>query len=188
MKRKITTNNKRKLTNRYQSAKRHSHPVNLYLSISAAFLKQSYTYIASTMRIPIEKQHYQEISFNETFTQDQIITAIYQDLHFWETKKEHSDAIIFIDKQKELLERLFPQECSYSALDNVDLEWFLMDSIGHETGDYSLQRKQTAIFKRPTVYLEQECTENQHKLTSLPKQFQAMFETLDSKEERNIND
>lgn len=125
-----------------------NHPANLYLSKQALFLQRIYRIVEEITRLPKDKLSFQEICFDQTFTKEQILPAVYQDLRFWHSDQSHSPAEIFLKKQRSIMERLFPEECKQVPLENINLEWLLMEFIGYETGDYSLKPHEYAIFQR----------------------------------------
>ena len=149
MKRQLIRKNKNEFSRRYRLAKSAHHPANLYLSKSMLFLQDFYCTIEKIAQLSEDKLSFQEISFNDTFHKEQYLAAIYQDLQCWYSEEPDSPAQAFLEKQRELLERLFPEHCLHPPLDNIDIEWLMMDCIGYKTGDYSLRRHNSTLYKRP---------------------------------------
>ncbi|WP_261858268.1 hypothetical protein [Photobacterium sanguinicancri] len=147
MKRKLIRKNKSELSRRHRLAKGAHHPANLYLSKSMLFLQDFYRTIEQSTQVPKDRRRFQEISFNGTFHKEQYLTAIYQDLQCWYSEVPDSPAQAFLEKQLSLLEGLFPEHCFHPPLDNINIEWLIMDCIGYETGDYSLRRHKNALYK-----------------------------------------
>ncbi|WP_159737254.1 hypothetical protein [Vibrio atypicus] len=90
-----------------------------------------------------------------------------------------STALKVLVQQGEIMQRLFPKECTKAPLENVNLEWLLMEVIGFETGDYSLKRTHESKYQRQSKSEESDNINAQTVGTAtLPKQFRELFEQI----------
>jgi len=129
--------------------------------------------------MPEGRLEHQSISFDKTFSYQDILAAIYQDLQSWSSDIPDSTALKVVVRQGEIMRRLFPNECKKTQLENVNLEWLIMEMIGFETGDYSLKRTHESEYQRQSKNEESDNINAQTVGTAtLPKQFRELFEQI----------
>lgn len=124
-------------------------PINLMMTGKLRLLASYYQYIQGVLSASLQEQKCMEVSFSGSFHEEQILTAIYQDLQRW-----RSDSIDATSEQLKCnliqsLVALFPKINLASELENINLGTTLCDDIRHETGDYSLNRIAYPPYERP---------------------------------------
>jgi hypothetical protein len=140
MRRKLTSKNKKKFTQRRQQAIKLGMPTNLMMTGRLKLVVDYYQYLRNALNASAYDKKYMEISFGEGFKEKQILSAIFQDLHRWRAESQNAPSEVLKCGLIQSLARLFPSINCTPELDNIDLGTTLCNDIRHATGDYSLNR------------------------------------------------
>lgn len=149
MRRKLTSKNKKKFTQRRQQAIKLGIPTNLMMTGRLKLVVGYYQSLRKSLNANAYEQKYMEVSFGEGFKEKQILNAIFQDLHRWRTESQNAPSEVLKCSLIQSLARLFPSISFTPELDNIDLGTTLCDDIRHATGDYSLNRIAHPPYQRP---------------------------------------
>lgn len=149
MRRKLTSKNKKKFTQRRQQAIKLGIPTNLMMTGRLKLVVDYYQYVRNSLNASTHEQKFMEVSFGEGFKDKQILTAIFQDLKRWRSESNNAPSDELKCSLIQSLARLFPSINFIPELDNVDLGTTLCDDIRHSTGDYSLNRIAHPPYHRP---------------------------------------
>ncbi|WP_060981547.1 hypothetical protein [Vibrio splendidus] len=149
MRRKLTSKNKNKFTQRRLQAIKLGIPTNLMMTGRLKLVVEYYQYLRNTLNASAYEQKYMEVSFGEGFKEKHILNAIFQDLHRWSSKSQNAPSEELKCSLIQSLAMLFPSINYTPELDNIDLGTTLCDDIRHTTGDYSLNRIAHPPYQRP---------------------------------------
>lgn len=149
MRRKLTSKNKKKFTQRRLLAIRLGIPTNLMMTPQLRLIVDYYLYVRKSLNATDHEQKYMEVSFIEGFEEKQILSAIFQDLHRWRAKSQNAPSEELKCSLIQSLTRLFPLINCTPELDSINLGTTLCDDIRHATGDYSLNRIAHPPYQRP---------------------------------------
>lgn len=150
MRRKLTSKNKKKLTQRRLQAIRLGIPTNLMMTPQLRLIVDYYLYVRKSLNASDHEQKYMEVSFGEGFKEKQILAAIFQDLQRWRSESNNAPSEELKCSLVQSLARLFPSINFTPELDNISLGTTLCDDIRHATGDYSLNRIAHPPYQRPS--------------------------------------
>tara|TARA_Y100000588_G_scaffold395263_1_gene522014 strand:- start:4902 stop:5483 length:582 start_codon:yes stop_codon:yes gene_type:complete len=184
MRRKLTSKNKKKFTQRRQQAIKLGIPTNLMMTERLKLVVDYYQYLRNALNANAYEQKYMEVSFGEGFKEKQILNAIFQDLHRWRAGSQNAPSEVLKCNLVQSLARLFPSISFTPELDNVDLGTTLCDDIRHTTGDFSLNRIAHPPYQRPC---NSSCNEHDTPSAELSKvweQFIRQAENYDEIRER----
>ncbi|KAA8677699.1 hypothetical protein [Vibrio gigantis] len=149
MRRKLTSKNKNKFTQRRLQAIKLGIPTNLMMTGRLKLVVDYYQYLRNALNANADEQKYMEVSFVEGFKEKQILSAIFQDLHRWRAKSQNAPSEELKCSLIQSLARLFPLINCTPELDIINLGTTLCDDIRHATGDYSLNRIAHPPYQRP---------------------------------------